>query len=252
MTASPVPEVEVRRSARRRRTVSAYREKDVVVVLIPARFSRAEEARWVDRMVAGVLAREERSRQRGPKGSDSSLMRRASELNRRYFGGDAQPDTIRWVDNMEHRWGSCTPVNRTIRISSRLKQVPEWVLDYVLVHELAHLLVAPHDGAFWALVNRYERTERARGYLEGYAVASRLEMNEDDTDAVDGDMGADPDADGADADVDMEADADADAATDADVDPDTNGPGPGYGASGVSSSESEVASVGPVDSGVLF
>lgn len=161
------PEVEVRRSARRRRTVSAYREKDVVVVLIPARFSRAEEARWVERMVTDVLQREERARHKGPKLSDESLLRRAEQLNRQYFDGQASPASVRWVSTMEHRWGSCTPIERSIRISDRMRTFPEWVLDYVLVHELAHLVVAGHDAAFWALVNRYQRTERARGYLEG-------------------------------------------------------------------------------------
>ena len=41
------PEVEVRRSKRRRRTVSAYRDGDRIVVLIPASFSKADEAEWV-------------------------------------------------------------------------------------------------------------------------------------------------------------------------------------------------------------
>jgi predicted metal-dependent hydrolase len=239
MPASVAPPVEVRRSARRRRTVSAYREKDVVVVLIPARFSRAEEARWVDRMVAGVLAREERARQRGPKLSDDTLMRRASELNQRYLRGEAQPATVRWVANMEHRWGSCTPADRSIRISARLKQVPEWVLDYVLIHELAHLLAGGHDAAFWSLVNRYERTERARGYLEGYAAASRTPMTEDDS--ADPSTEIDPDPD-----IDPESGADIEDLT--------------YVAAGPSSSESEsvAASAGgdagsaAIEPGALF
>jgi predicted metal-dependent hydrolase len=39
------------------------------------------------------------------------------------------------------------------------------VLDYLLVHELAHLEVADHGPRFWELVDRYPLTERARGYL---------------------------------------------------------------------------------------
>jgi hypothetical protein len=133
---------------------------------------------------------------------------------------------------MEHRWGSCTPANRTIRISSRLKQMPEWVLDYVLVHELAHLLVAAHDASFWALVDRYERTERARGYLEGYATASRMEMTEDDSDDTDTDTEVESDlGPGADAEV---VESDVESGTDR----------PRYRASGSSSPESEPASVG--------
>jgi predicted metal-dependent hydrolase len=170
-------EVEVRRSARRRRTVSAYREGERIVVLIPARFSRREEASWVDRMVTDVEAREERARRRGPGASDAALLLRAGELNRRFFDGRATPASVRWVDTMANRWGSCTPVDRTIRLSSRLRDFPPWVVDYVLVHELAHLLVAGHGRDFWALAARFDRTERARGFLDGHTVASRAKRD---------------------------------------------------------------------------
>jgi predicted metal-dependent hydrolase len=46
-----------------------------------------------------------------------------------------------------------------------LAKEPSWVLDYVIVHELAHLHVRGHDKAFWELVNRYPLAERARGFL---------------------------------------------------------------------------------------
>ncbi len=133
------PVVEVRRSGRRRRTVAAYREDDRVVVLIPARFTRAEEREWV----ATMLARLERSeRRRRP--SDDGLARRAAELSERYLEGRAVPATVRWVDNQNSRWGSCTPGDRSIRLSTRLRGMPGWVIDYVLVHELAHLIEIGH------------------------------------------------------------------------------------------------------------
>ncbi|MCZ2823881.1 MULTISPECIES: M48 metallopeptidase family protein [unclassified Modestobacter] len=161
----PVPEVEVRRSARRRRTVTAYRENGRTVVLIPAAFSAAEERRWVDQMVAKLQTREERRRR--TLGSDDDLMARAMELSRAHLDGRAVPASVRWVDNQNRRWGSCTPADRTIRLSSRLRGMPEFVVDYVLVHELAHLLEASHDERFWALVHAYPRAERALGFLEG-------------------------------------------------------------------------------------
>ena len=160
------PLVEVRRSARRRRTVSAYREGDRTVVLLPARMSRAEEAQWVDKMLAHLAAREAKSRP-----SDTQLLERAHDLSARYLDGRARPSSVRWVDNQQSRWGSCTPVDRTIRLSRRLMDTPTWVLDYVLLHELAHLLVPGHGPQFWALLESYPRTERARGYLEGVAAA---------------------------------------------------------------------------------
>ena len=166
-------EVEVRRSTRRKRTVSAYREGERIVVLIPARFSRREEANWVERMVQDVEAREERVKRRGPGASDEALLERAADLNRRHLDGLAVPSSIRWVDTMATRWASCTPVDRTIRMSSRLREFPSWVIDYVVLHELAHLLVPGHGADFWALVERYDRTERARGFLDGHTVATR-------------------------------------------------------------------------------
>jgi hypothetical protein len=100
-------------------------------------------------------------------------MARARELSTQVLGGRAQPASVRWVTNMNRRWGSCTPVDATIRLSHRLQVMPSWVIDYVLVHELAHLLVDGHGPEFWAWVDRYARTERARGYLEGVAMAAQ-------------------------------------------------------------------------------
>ncbi len=84
------------------------------------------------------------------------------------------PDTVRWVDNQNSRWGSCTPSDRSIRLSTRLQGMPAWVIDYVLVHELAHLIEAGHTPAFWAWVDRYPKAERAKGFLEGIACATQL------------------------------------------------------------------------------
>ena len=166
--------VEVRRSARRRRTVSAYRDGDRIVVLIPARFSSAEEAEWVGRMVARVAGTGTRRRN-----GDAELTRRARELSERYLDGQARPASVRWVPAMRTRWASCTPADRTIRLSRRLQDMPVWVRDYVLVHELAHLIEFGHGPAFWRLVERYPRTERARGYLDGVSAAANLPIEDD-------------------------------------------------------------------------
>lgn len=175
--------VEVRRSARRRRTVTAYRELGRTVVLIPAAFSPAEERRWVAQMVAKLQTREERRRR--SLGGDEDLMARAMALSAAHFDGAAQPASVRWVDNQHRRWGSCTPADRSIRLSSRLLSMPEYVVDYVLVHELAHLLEGGHDEAFWALVARYPRAERARGFLEGVELANTAGVAGDERSAAD-------------------------------------------------------------------
>ena len=147
--------VEVVRSARRRKTVQARKVGDVLRVSIPATMTVAEEQRHVAQMVRRM------ERRAGSAAVD--LVSRAAALASAY--GFPTPASIRWVDNQEWRWGSCTPLDGTIRISSRLAAEPAWVLDYVIVHELAHLLVPGHSQVFWALVGRYPRTERARGFL---------------------------------------------------------------------------------------
>ncbi|MFT4165960.1 MAG: M48 family metallopeptidase [Microlunatus sp.] len=166
------PKVEVRRSTRRKRTVTAYRELDTIVVLIPGRMSAREEQRWVDQMVQRVLAKEARSS--GPRG-DAELAARAAELAAAHLapvlGEPHRPSSVTWVANQQHRWGSCTPSNRTIRLSDRLRSMPSWVVDYVLLHELVHLVEPTHSARFWSLVSAYPRAERARGYLEGYQAA---------------------------------------------------------------------------------
>lgn len=155
------PEIEVRRSDRRHRTVSARLRDGKLVVYLPARMSKAEEARWVETMVKRFEARSLRTR----LNSDGDLQRRAAELNRLYFDGRLEWTSLRYVTNQNSRYGSCSPSEGTIRISSALAGMPRWVRDYVLVHELAHLIEPNHSRQFWALVNRYPLTERARGYL---------------------------------------------------------------------------------------
>ena len=153
--------MEVRRSRNRRKTVSARLVNGTLVVLIPAWMSKADERKWVEDMKAKVL---------GTRSTDSvDLGVRAAALAVRHRL--EQPASIRWVTNQLNRWGSCTPADRTIRISSRLANVPEWVLDYVIVHELAHLTLPDHSPAFWALADRYPKTERAKGFLEGLGMA---------------------------------------------------------------------------------
>jgi predicted metal-dependent hydrolase len=163
-------DVEVRRSKRRRRTVSAYRDGERIVILIPASLSRKEEAEWVETMVARIEKAERKAML-----SDDDLLDRAVRLSDEYLGGLAEPETVRWVTNQNSRWGSCTPSDRSIRLSERLQTMPPWVVDYVLVHELAHLLEPGHDAKFWAWVDHYPQAEKAKGYLLGWSAAARVD-----------------------------------------------------------------------------
>jgi len=143
------------RSPRRRKTVQARQVDGVLRIAIPADMSRADEERWV----AELTTRFERR----VRSAGVDLVERTAELATRL--GLPAPRSVTWVDNQRHRWGSCTPSTRALRISDRVAAFPPWVLDYVLVHELAHLVEANHSRPFWDLVNRYPRAERARGYL---------------------------------------------------------------------------------------
>lgn len=145
------------RSSRRRRTISARRRGAGIEIRLPAGMSAEEEAKWVERMT--------RRLRRKPAPGDDDLMRRSAALSRRFFAGELIPASVRWSDQQSSRWGSCTVDTGAIRLSARMREFPVWVVDYVLVHEIAHLRYRSHGPRFWSLVSRYPLAERARGYL---------------------------------------------------------------------------------------
>ena len=160
------PKIDIRRSKRRRRTVSAYRDGETVVILMPASTPRSQEQEIVDEMVQRLDRTDPRQ-----KPSDEALLERAQVLASKYLKTTLDPFSIRWVTNQQSRWGSCTPADRSIRISHRLQPMPQFVVDYVVLHEIAHLLVPDHSAEFKSLMDRYPRAVHAQGYLEGWAAA---------------------------------------------------------------------------------
>jgi hypothetical protein len=147
--------VQVVRSNRRRKTASARVVDGTVRILVPAGMAIDEESKLVELMVGRVT--------RKLTANHIDLIARSRDLARRYRF--PRPDSIEWSDRQLTRWGSCTPSNGRIRISNRLAEMPDWVLDYVIVHELAHLEEATHGARFRDMVSRYELSERATGYL---------------------------------------------------------------------------------------
>jgi len=147
--------------------------------------SRADEERWVDIMLERLAKQELRSAGRAARG-DVELGERAAELSRRFLGGIPKPSSVRWVSNQGSRWGSCTPVDGTIRLSDRMAGMPSWVIDYVLVHELAHLIEIGHGQRFHKLVDGFPKAERARGYLLGVVAGAGwpAEFGEADADSL--------------------------------------------------------------------
>ncbi len=177
MAAEPAPGVDpipvlIVPSPRRHRTVSARMVGGVLELRVPATMPLAEREGWAQRM----RARLERRLRRAP--SDQRLAARARRLNQRYFGGRLRWNGIGFAAQ-ERRWGSCSTDSAVIRISSRAARLPSWVLDYLIVHELAHLEVPDHGPGFWQLVRGYPLAERARGYLMGLDAAGPVAAKPD-------------------------------------------------------------------------
>lgn len=147
--------VQVIRSAKRKKSSQAQMRGDVLEVRIPSWFSDSQERETVDHFVEKF----ERAQSSKLIDLEARAAHLAAELDL------PLPTSITWVSNQRDRWGSCTPAHRTVRISDRIAGFPPWVIDYVVVHELAHLLEPNHSDRFWAIVSRYSLTERARGYL---------------------------------------------------------------------------------------
>lgn len=152
--------VEIVRSAKRKKSVSAEVKNGVLVIRAPAYTSDSELKPIID----NLKERLRRKLRRTPQ-SDDELEKRAQEMNKEFFNGELKWHSIRYVTNQTRCYGSCTPATGTIRLNDRLATMPAWVRDYVIMHEIAHLKEANHSKRFWALVNRYPLTERARGYL---------------------------------------------------------------------------------------
>jgi predicted metal-dependent hydrolase len=155
------PNVEVRRSNKRKRTVSASREGNKTVLNVPHRMSIAE----IEQIARDLITR---MNQNDPRAyfSDEELFKRAHELSAAYLFSQADPKSVAWSNKLTSTWGICTPLERTIKITSRLQGMPEYVLDYVLLHELVHLVINDHGKDFDAFMKTFEKKERAEGYLD--------------------------------------------------------------------------------------
>lgn len=171
------PEIEIRASARRQKTGTAHWSGSRIVVQIPARLRSRERAVFVDDLVQRLLTQRPQN-----SAGDSSLEERANELADLYNDG-VKPRSVRWVNNQRARWASCSPATKEIRVSSRLRQCPQWIIDSVLVHELAHLQEADHSAAFYEIAHRHPRQTDSGLYLEGYALGLGLRIEEGDVDA---------------------------------------------------------------------
>ncbi len=161
-------EIVVIRSTRRKKSISAYRQGGRIVISIPARLSKADERAIVPEMIAKIRD-QEASKTLGEAQLAARIDQLLTELAPEIT---VRPASVLWRP-MRERWGSCTSVDRSIRISDRLKLAPEYALDYVLFHEAIHLQYFDHGEEFTAVLNRFEDSELASAYLDGYEAAER-------------------------------------------------------------------------------
>ncbi len=156
------PEIELRVSQRRRKTVAAYWEGDRIVIVFPKSVPKRDRQAYVDELAAKLIAGRAKSRP-----TDAELHKRAAHLSRTYLKNEAKPTSVVWSTRQQARWGSCTAAEGTIRISARLQGAPQYVIDAVLVHELAHLVHSDHSPEFYDLANRFPRQRDADLFLKG-------------------------------------------------------------------------------------
>lgn len=162
------PPVRIVKSKRRKRHIAAYRQSGEIVISVPFRTTKAEISALVPDLVARVMQGEEKNRR-----SEEELEVRARALLKTYLPEfNQQPASISWR-TMNERWGSCTTVDRTIRISERLRTAPDYVIDHVLFHELIHLEIPGHGEDFQSLLNRHPDLIRAEAFLEGYEAGTQ-------------------------------------------------------------------------------
>jgi predicted metal-dependent hydrolase len=170
----------VRRDKRLKKSSRWQREANGSILLrIPYRFPK----RQIPELLEQITQRLDKRIKQAQRRTDADLQQRAEFVNKTYFGGQIEWEAIRWVGNMNHRLGSCTNGGSTdghIRISEKIKDWPQWVIDYVISHELVHRLHSNHSKDFWAMLTKgYPKTEQARGFIQGIGFAEGQSYKDD-------------------------------------------------------------------------
>jgi predicted metal-dependent hydrolase len=156
------PEPVFVRHPRARRYLLRVRDDGTVRVTVPRWGSKREakafadsQRAWVDKQLARVAEQRARPREEMPAELERELRERAArelpprllELAARH-GLSVVHVSVR---NQRWRWGSCSP-NGHICLNWRLVRMPDWIRDYVMIHELMHLKRMDHSPKFWRLV----------------------------------------------------------------------------------------------------
>jgi len=154
-------EVKIKRSSRRLRTVSARLVNDTLLISAPVDLPEGR----LEKITADFKSKFEKKKLMEELSRKQDLREIAALLNKKYFGNQLKINSIEYVSGQSSKFGCCNYHSANIRISHRVGLMPRWVRDYVLIHEMVHLLEPNHSRAFWNIVSRYKLAERARGYL---------------------------------------------------------------------------------------
>lgn len=164
-------EVKIVRSKRRKRTISARLVNNMLLVQAPEQIS----SNRLDNIIADFKLKFEKKKIKDDLDKKQDLKEIAARLNQKYFGNKLKVNSIEYVTGQNSKYGCCNYHSADIRLSHKVGLMPKWVRDYVIIHELAHLIEPNHSRAFWNIVNRYRFSERAKGYL---MAVGREEQNE--------------------------------------------------------------------------
>jgi predicted metal-dependent hydrolase len=165
-------QITVIRSTRRKKTIQTKYANGHLWVYLPAGMNPKDEEKWITKMIQRSESWEQK---KSAKHGDIWLQHRAQYLNKKYFN-ESLEFSIWFVTNQNSRYGSCTTLDKTIRISHRVQSMPLWVQDYIILHELTHLLYPNHSKEFWAKVDQYQYAERAKGYLIALGADPEIEQ----------------------------------------------------------------------------
>jgi predicted metal-dependent hydrolase len=169
-------EIHVIRSPDRKKTIQAKMVGQTLQVYLPLGMKPDEERKIIEKMKEKI----EKKKHKKQINNDDYLITKFNEFNIKYFQGKLKVNSLEFVTNQTRVNGSCTPNNCTIRLSHKLLEMPKWVLDYVIMHEMTHLQYPNHSKSFWAKVGEYKYTERARGFLIAKGMEKMEESNGDE------------------------------------------------------------------------
>jgi len=169
-------EVKVIRSSDRKKTIQAKMVGETLHVYLPLGMHLEDERKMIEKMKEKIVKKIHKKQ----INNDDYLITKFKEFNIKYFGGKLKVNSLEFVTNQTKVNGSCTPNKCTIRLSHKLLEMPKWVLDYVIMHEMTHLVHPNHSNAFWTKVGEYRYTERARGFLIAKGMENMGESNGDE------------------------------------------------------------------------